>query len=137
MIDQFAKTTLDPDPMHIDPQWCEKYGPFPTTIAFGFLTMSLITTLVHDLLKYDRESRIGTGGFPLNYGFNKLRLIAPVPVNSNLSITMKLLAAEERKPGQILQTSEITIHIEGQETPAVVGEWLAVWVNEDLEAKAS
>lgn len=135
MIDQFAEITQDLDPMHIDPVWCQKHSPYKSTISFGFLTMSLLTTMVHDLVKYDRESRIGAGGFPLNYGFNKVRLVAPVPVNSMVSATVTLKDIEERKPGQILQAIESTIHIEGQGAPALVGEWLGLWVTEELAVK--
>ena len=131
MINQFSHTTFDPDPMHIDPAWCEKNSPYSSTIAFGFLTMSLLTAMAHDLMKYDREDRIGTGGFPLNYGFNKVRLVAPVPVNSNLYSTMTLLDVTERKPGQILQEIAVTIHIEGQKTPALVGNWVGLWITEE------
>ena len=137
MIDQFSEATHDPDPMHIDPEWCEKYGPYPTTISFGFLTMSLLTSLVHDLLTYDRESRTDTGGFPLNYGFNKLRLIAPVPVNSKISATVKVLDVVERKPGQFLQTYGVELKMDGVDTPVLAGEWLALWASDGFEAKVT
>ena len=130
MIDQFSETTFDPDPMHIDPAWCKKNSPYPSTISFGFLTMSLLTAMAHDLIKYDRENRIGTGGFPMNYGFNKLRLVAPVLVNSKVYATMTLLDVTERKPGQILQEIGVTTHIEGQEAPALVGNWMGLWITE-------
>ena len=131
MIDQFAEATLDMDPMHIDPKWCKEQGPYPTTISFGFLTMSLMTSLAHNLLKYDRDGRIATGGFPLNYGFNKMRLISPVPVDSKISMTLKLIDVTQRKSGQLMLTMEVIISIDGQETPALVGEWLSIWVSED------
>jgi len=135
MINQFAETTQDPDPMHIDPVWCKEEGPYPTTISFGFLTMSMLTALMHDIMKYDRESRIGTGGFPLNYGFNKLRLVAPVPVDSEVFVSAHLADVEERKPGQLLQTYQVVMNIVGQEQPALVGEWLGLWVSDDSEIK--
>ena len=129
MIDAFAGATLDADPMHIDPEWSKVHSPYPSTIAFGFLTMSLLTTFAHDLLDYDREGRIGGKGFPLNYGFNKLRLLSPVPVNSNVSAKLKLLNCEERKSGQSLLTYEVIINIDGHSKPAMIGEWLALWVD--------
>lgn len=130
MINQFAETTQDLDPMHIDPEWSREHGPYPTTISFGFLTMSFLTALAHDLLRYDREGRAGGGGYPLNFGFNKIRFISPVPVNSKISATLTLLSVEERKPGQSMRTYRVTMNIEGQDRPALVGEWLAVWVSE-------
>ena len=130
MIDQFSVITQDPDPMHIDPAWCVENSPFKTPIAFGFLTISMITALVHNLSKYDREGRIGTGGYPLNYGFNRLRLIAPVPVDSRICATVILKEVEMRKPGQLMQTMDVTVDIEGADTPALVGEWVTLWVSE-------
>jgi acyl dehydratase len=115
--------------MHIDPEWSKEHSPYPSTIAFGFLTMPLLTTFAHDLLNYDREGRIGGKGFPLNYGFNKLRLLSPVPVNSNVSAKLKLLNCEERKSGQSLLTYEVIINIDGHSKPAMIGEWLALWVD--------
>ena len=130
MIDNFSKATLDPDPMHIDPIWSREKGPFDTTVSFGFLTMSLLTTLLHDLLPYEREGRIDATSYPLNYGFNKMRLITPVPVNSKVFATMTVKNVNERKPGQILQILDVTLNIDGYDTPALVGEWLAVLVVE-------
>lgn len=128
IIDQFASATQDLDPLHIDPKWAAESGPFPTTISFGFLTMSFITAMAHDVLQYEREERDGSSGFPLNYGFNKMRLISPVPVNSKISGTFTIKDVVERKPGQILQTYDFVVHINGEEKPALVGEWLALWV---------
>tara|TARA_R110002096_G_scaffold435770_1_gene662535 strand:+ start:8161 stop:8622 length:462 start_codon:yes stop_codon:yes gene_type:complete len=129
IIDQFASATQDLDPLHIDPKWAAENGPFPSTISFGFLTMSFITAMAHDVLQYEREERDGSSGFPLNYGFNKMRLIAPVPVNSKIFGIFTIKDVVERKPGQILQTYEVVVHIKGVEKPALVGEWLALWVN--------
>lgn len=130
MINQFSEATHDLDPMHIDPEWSEKHSPYKTTISFGFLTMSLMTSFAHDLLHYDREDRVGGRGFPLNYGFNKLRFISPVPVNSRVSATLTLLSKEERAPDQTLSLYHVTLNIEGQKKPALVGEWLTLWVSE-------
>lgn len=130
MINQFAHATHDLDPMHIDPEWSKEHGPYSSTISFGFLTMSLMTAFTHDLLDYEREERGSGGGFPLNYGFNKLRFISPVPVDSFVSATLTLTGREERKPNQFLLTYDVTINIEGEETPALVGEWLAMWVEQ-------
>jgi len=135
MINQFGEATQDPDPMHIDPEWCKTKGPYPTTIAFGFLTISLLTALVHDLLAYDRDSSLETGGFPLNYGFNKLRLIAPVPVNSKIYALLEILDVENRKMGQLLTTYGVTLYIEGQDTPVLTAEWLGLWASPGFEVK--
>lgn len=130
MIDQFAKATHDLDPMHIDPDWCKENSPYGTTISFGFLTMSLLTAFAHDLLRYDREERDGNKGFPLNYGFNKMRLMSPIPVDAWVSATLKLAKQEQRNQQQTLHTYDVVINIENQMKPALVGEWLALWVSE-------
>ena len=127
MIDRFAEATLDPDPMHIDPEWCAQNSPFGQTIAFGFLTMSLLTNLMQDIIQYEREDRQEGDGIPINYGFNKVRLIAPVPVNSRIRLFIRSTNSVEKAPGQTVQTMELEVQIEGKEKPALVAEWLAMW----------
>ena len=127
MIDRFAEATLDPDPMHVDPEWCAQNSPFGQTIAFGFLTMSLLTNMMQDIIQYEREDRQEGDGIPINYGFNKVRMIAPVPVNSRIRLLIRSTSTVERAPGQSLQTMELEVQIEGKEKPALVAEWLAMW----------
>ena len=69
MIDRFAQATLDEDPMHVDPIWSRAETPYGGTIAFGFLTMSLLTHLFHDVQPRDQRSGVATAGYYLNYGF--------------------------------------------------------------------
>jgi acyl dehydratase len=130
MIDRFAAVTLDPDPMHIDPAWCAQHSPFLSTVAFGFLTISMLTHLYHDVLQYDRYGHAQTGGYPLNYGFDRLRLIAPVPVNSRIRGHFTLLDVRERAPGETVHKTRVEIEIEGREKPALIAEWLGLWVTE-------
>jgi len=130
MIDQFGRVTLDPDPMHIDPQWCEKHSPFTTTIAFGFLTVSLLTHLLHDVLQYGRDAHVGAGGYGLNYGFDHLRLVAPVPVGARVRGHFTLAELRERGPGEVIQAIDCEIEVEGREKPALVARWLSLLVNE-------
>ena len=125
-IDDFGKATSDPDPMHIDPAWSREHSPFGTTTAFGFLSISLITALYYDVTGYERQEILS--GHGLNYGFNRLRLVSPVPVNSNIRGRFKLVNVEERGKNQYLLTLGVTIEIEGQAKPALVGEWLIMWI---------
>jgi len=129
MIDRFAEATLDPDPMHINPEWCAENSPFGGTIAFGFLTLSLLTHLGQDIIRYARENRSAVDGVPLNYGFNKVRMITPVPVNSRIRMVMHPVSSVLKAPGQTMQTSDIEVQIEGQEKPALVAQWLTIWVD--------
>ncbi len=128
-IDDFARVTRDMDPMHIDPEWCATSGPFPTTIAFGFLTMSFITHMSH-------AARPWPGGvYALNYGFDRLRFIAPVPVGSRIRGHFTLSAAEGRPDGSVKTVTDVTIQIEGQEKPALTGQWLGVFYPPSIQRK--
>ena len=127
MINRFAEATFDPDPMHINPEWCAQNSPFGGTIAFGFLTMSLLTHMMQDIFQYQREDRQGSDGIPLNYGFNKVRMIAPVPVNSRIRLFIRSTSTKVKGPGQTVQTIKLEIQIEGKEKPALVAEWLTMW----------
>ena len=131
MIDRFAAATLDPDPMHVDPEWCRAQSPFSTTIAFGFLTTSLLTYFSHQALGWINTTGADDGGYALNYGFDRLRLIAPVPVNSRIRAHFTLLVWDEVRPGEIRCKYGVTVEIEGSERPALAAEWLGLWVSGD------
>jgi acyl dehydratase len=128
MIDRFAEVTLDPDPMHIDPHWSQHHSPFVSTVAFGFLTVSLLTHLYHDVLRYDRYAQAHSGGYPLNYGFDRLRLIAPVPVDARVRGHFVLLDLRAKGEDEVVHHTGVEIEIEGRNRPALVCEWLAMWV---------
>ncbi len=119
-INAFGAVTRDPDPMHVDPDYARK-GPFGHTILFGFQTLAMLSHMCEPL-RFDHDG--AQGGYDLNYGFNKIRFIAPVPVNARIRNHMVLKKVEERADGSLLITSENTIEIEGEEKPALVAEWL-------------
>ncbi|MBM4188928.1 MAG: MaoC family dehydratase [Gemmatimonadetes bacterium] len=130
-IDAFAKVTDDPDPMHVDPDWCARESPFRTTIAFGFLTVSLLTHLSHQALGWLSSTGADDGGYALNYGFDYLRLIEPVPVNSRIRAHFGLREFAEVRPGEYRCCYDVTVEIEGRERPALVAHWLGMWVTGD------
>lgn len=107
--------------MHIDPDWCRQHGPFPTTVAFGFLSLSLVTHMSHAAREWS------PGVYGLNYGFDRLRFVAPVPVDSRVRGHFTLRAAEARVDGGVLTRTDVTVEIEGTDKPALVGEWLGVF----------
>lgn len=115
-IDQFAAATGDPQWIHVDVERAKK-GPFGTTIAHGFLTLSLIAGLSIRSLKV-ANVRMG-----INYGLNRVRFTSPVPVGSRLRSHMELQAANPIEGGQQL-TWRITLEREGQSKPACVAEQL-------------
>ncbi len=128
MIDRFAEATLDDDPMHVDVEWARAETPYGGTIAFGFLTMSLLTHMLHAVLPRNRRSQVATAGYYLNYGFNRLRLISPVPAGSAVCGQFDLLDRRTDERGRVQLTIGVTVKIENAEKPALVAEWLSVWV---------
>jgi acyl dehydratase len=128
-IDQFSRATDDPDPMHIDPAWCEAYSPFHSTIAFGFLTLSMLTALSRQALGWAHDSTVESGGYAINYGLDRVRFVAPVPVNSRIRARFVMAESKELRPGERLNKFNVTVEIENHARPALVAEWLGLWVS--------
>ena len=120
MIDKFADATGDHQFIHVNPEKA-KLTPFGTTIAHGFLTLSLFPVLMQ---KSDCP-RIEGVKMGVNYGGNKVRFLAPVKSGKRIRGHFKLLELEEKRPGQWQQTLEFTCEIEGEEKPAVIAEWIS------------
>jgi acyl dehydratase len=116
-IDLFATATGDHQWIHVDPERAAQ-GPFHTTIAHGFLTLSLIPSLTPRLFQVEGV-RMG-----VNYGVNKVRFPAPVPVGSRLRATAKIADVTEAGGGVQLVT-QVTIEREGGEKPVCVAETVA------------
>jgi acyl dehydratase len=116
-IDLFADATGDRQWIHVDPERAAA-GPFGTTVAHGFLTLSLLPEMSASALEV-REARMG-----VNYGLNKVRFPAPVPVNSRLRGHFKLLAYEAIEGGAQV-TVEVTMEREGSSKPVCVAESVA------------
>ena len=121
-VNLFADATSDHQWIHVDVEQAKK-GPFGGTIAHGFLTLSL-TPLFISSGKYLPEGM----KMAVNYGLNKVRFIAPVPVGSRIRSKMVISGVEEKEPGRILITTTHTIEIEGQDKPACVAEALAMFM---------
>jgi acyl dehydratase len=128
MIDAFGAATLDPDPMHVDPEWARSNGPFGSTIAFGFLTMSLLTHLLHLTLGVAQNRDLRMTGYYLNYGFDRLRLVAPVRCGKRIRGQFAVLDRRRDERDRVVTTFNCTVEIEGEERPALSGQWLTVWV---------
>jgi acyl dehydratase len=135
MISGFARYTLDPDPLHMDPKWAEANSPYGVTIAFGFLTVSLLTHLMHSAQgsrARDPAADPAVHGYYLNYGFNRLRLISPVKVDSRVRGHFIVKNREVDDKGRDIATFDCLIEIEGEQRPALVAEWLAMWIPGDV-----
>jgi acyl dehydratase len=115
-IDLFAEATGDHQWIHVDPERAAQ-GPFGTTIAHGYLTLSMLVLMLSEVLQIE-GARMG-----INYGIDKVRFTAPVPVGSRVRTRAKLLAVEKRGDG-ILYRVGVQVEIEGAEKPALVGELL-------------
>ena len=112
-----AEATGDHQWIHVDPEKAAA-GPFGGTIAHGFLTLSLLPRFFESSFEII-ESRMG-----VNYGLNKVRFMAPVPVGSRLRARMKLLAAEPIDHSGVQMTWEVTVEREGAAKPVCVAESL-------------
>lgn len=122
-INQFADVTEDHQFIHVDPERA-KQTPFGTTIAHGFLTLSMLTKLESTIpAPQDAAERYAGIAMGLNYGFEKVRFISPVTVGSRIRVHSRL-AAVELKGNAIQTTRTMTVEIEGGQKPAVVADWL-------------
>lgn len=117
-INQFADATGDQQWIHVDVERA-KSGPFGAPIAHGFLTLSLLPTFFENAMKVE-QVRMG-----VNYGLNKVRFVAPVPVGSRLRARIKLLKAEALDNNGLQTTWEVTVEREGALKPVCVAESLA------------
>ncbi len=122
-INQFADATGDHQYIHLDAERAAQ-TPFGTTIAHGFLTLSLLSML----------SGIG-GGLKLentvmgiNYGLDKVRFLNPVKSGAKIRARFVLASAEEKKPGNYLLKHNVTVEIDGEDKPALIAEWLGMTV---------
>lgn len=121
-IDAFARITEDEQFIHVDPE-AARATPFGGTIAHGFLTLSLASAMSYDAVKPLEGVVMG-----VNYGFDKLRFLAPVPAGSKVRGRFKLLSAEDKGGGRWLLKHELTVEIEGGDKPALIAEWLGMQV---------
>jgi len=123
MIDQFAQTTRDDQWIHINPERAARDSPFGGTIAHGFLTLSLASRFAYDCFDMAPGQVMG-----INYGFNRLRFLSPVLADSRLRGRFVLTGVTQRNATDLLRETKLTIEIEGQDTPALVADWLGLAV---------
>jgi acyl dehydratase len=113
-IDRFADATGDHQWIHVDPERAAA-GPFGTTVAHGYLTLSMLPALTAGLGAVDGV-RMG-----VNYGVNKVRFPAPLPVGSRIRARVELLSVDD-VPGGVQVTSRVTVEREGGDKPVCVAE---------------
>lgn len=128
-INDFGAAIDDPDPHHIDPHWAAQHSPWGKTIAFGWLTTSLTTPMLYDVFRYDLAPKNPREyGYPASLGFNRMRLVSPVLVDSRIRGHIALSDIEERGGGKTVYFFDIEVEIENQKKPALVAEYLLMWL---------
>lgn len=106
--------------IHVDPASAAKTA-FGGTVAHGFLTLSMLVAMAHDGLP-DIEGRV----MGVNYGFDKIRFVTPVPSGSRVRARFKLIEVTARGAKEFMTRSEVVVEIDGSDKPALVAEWLGV-----------
>jgi acyl dehydratase len=116
-IDAFAGATGDPQWIHVDRERAARESPYGTTVAHGFLTLSLLPQLL--------KQAIDLQGFRMgvNYGLNRVRFTGPVPAGARVRARFVLLAVEDIPKG-VQTTWNVTVEREGEEQPVLVAEWI-------------
>lgn len=121
-IDAFADITEDHQFIHVDPKMASELSPWGVTIAHGFLTLSMLTHLSGSIPQdMSRLSGIMMG---VNYGFDRVRFINPVKVDSRIRASSVLASVELRDPNTIQTVRTMTVEIEGETKPACVADWI-------------
>jgi acyl dehydratase len=122
-INQFADCTDDHQWIHVDVERARRESPFGTTVAHGYLTLSLLPTLQHSIGVMPAGVKVA-----INYGLDKARFITPVPAGARIRDRAVLAAVEAKGAGRTLVTMRHTVEIEGQEKPALVADTLTMFL---------
>ncbi|MCB1669706.1 MAG: MaoC family dehydratase [Gammaproteobacteria bacterium] len=122
-INRFAEATEDYQFIHVDPDRAAR-TPFGSTIAHGFLTLSLLSMFGNN----NGGIKLRDAIMGINYGLDKVRFISPVRVGKRIRARFTLLEASEKQPGRYLLKHKVTVEIEGEDKPALIAEWLGMTV---------
>ena len=118
-IDEFADATEDWLFIHTDPEKAAREAPYGGTIAHGFLTLSLLAAMAYDALPRVTGAERG-----VNYGFDRVRFVAPVRSGSRVRGRFVLAQADTSKPGEVTLHHSVSVEIEGEDKPALVADWI-------------
>jgi len=119
-IDAFAEATEDRQFIHTDPAAAAR-TPFGGTIAHGFLTLSLLSRMGAEAMLLPETLKMA-----VNYGFDRVRFLAPVKTGKRVRGRFVLDSVEEKAAGQYLLRHSVTVEIEGEDKPALTGSWLGL-----------
>ena len=119
-IDTFADVTQDRQFIHVDPEAAAK-TPFGGTVAHGFLTLSLLSRMAADAMLRPEAIKMG-----VNYGFERVRFMAPVRSGKRVRGRFVLTRFEEKRPGQWQFVHKVTVEIKGEDKPALIADWIGL-----------
>jgi len=120
-IEAFADVTEDWQFIHVDPQ-AAAATPFGGTVAHGFLTLSLLSRMAADAMLRPDDVKMG-----VNYGFEKVRFLAPVRSGRRIRGRFRLDRFEEKGPGRYQFVHAVTVEIEDEDKPALIAEWIGMF----------
>jgi acyl dehydratase len=120
-INLYADVIEDHQFIHVDPERAKRETSFGTTVAHGFLTMSLMSIMSYEVMPVIEGTTMG-----VNYGFDKLRFISPVRSGKRVRGRFTLMEATLRKPKELLSRTAVSVEIEGEEKPALVADWIGL-----------
>jgi acyl dehydratase len=116
-IDQFAEATGDQQWIHTDPERAKRDSPYHTTIAHGFLTLSLLSHFIYEAMAI-KHAKMG-----INYGMNRMRFVSPVPAGALIRARFTLKEAEDL-PNGVQATWNVVVEMQGADKPCLVAEWV-------------
>jgi len=131
MIDKFADATDDHQFIHVDPVRAAAETPFGGTIAHGFLSLSLLSTMAYDTIR-----PIEGAGAGINYGFDTLRFVSPVKSGARVRARFKLAELTVRPSGWVHVNYDVSIEVEGSKKPALSARWLTLAIMERKKEQA-
>jgi acyl dehydratase len=121
MIDAFAEVTGDHQWIHVDVERAARESPFKTTIAHGFLTLSLVTRLFNEAVRVEGGRKLG-----LNYGLNRVRFTSPVRAGSRIRARVGVQSVAD-VASAVQVAWQITVELENGDKPALIAEWITRW----------
>lgn len=121
-IDRFADVTEDWQFIHLDPERAAQ-TPFGGTVAHGYLTLSMLAPMAYDALPAMEGMRAS-----VNYGFDRIRFLAPVRSGSRVRARFDLMEVAPKGDDRLLARLAVTMEIEGQDSPALSADWLVMYL---------
>jgi acyl dehydratase len=120
-INQFADCTGDHQWIHVDVDRAKRESPFGSTVAHGYLTLSLVAPLAMEVGVIPKDAAAG-----FNYGLDKVRFLAPLKAGARVRLRVLLVGVEQKEAGQLIVKTKNTLEIDGSDKPALIAEALAL-----------